>query len=53
MWYDHCKPTEQRPAKLNVSTVLFSVDLMEEGVVVFSSGRLEVCCGRIRHFANL
>lgn len=35
MWYDHCKPPEQRPAKLNVSTVLFSVDVMEEGVVVF------------------
>ena len=35
MWYDHCEPTEQRPANLNVSTVLFIVDLIEEGVVVF------------------
>jgi len=35
MWYDLCKPPEQRPAKLNVSTVQFSVDVMEEGVVVF------------------
>lgn len=35
MWYDHCKPPEQRPAKLNVSTVLFSVGVMEGGVVVF------------------
>lgn len=35
MWYDHSERPEHRPAKLNVSTVLFSVDLMEEGDVVF------------------